>query len=119
MDENQVEAMEATNEKILEMKESVTKNVLTMASDVEDEETQDVIIGTLGDMTTGGDKFNDDTKGKIVSTLTGIVQVQVGAPTTGRRRRSNEGHDSGSGGDGKVYSVEDVSVLTYSNFLMP
>ena len=40
MDASEVEALEATNEKILEMKESVTNNVLTMAGDVEDEETQ-------------------------------------------------------------------------------
>ena len=72
-----MEALEETNGKILEMKESVTNNVLTMANDVVDEETQDVIIDTLGDMTTGGDQFNDDTKGKIVSTLTDIVKVSI------------------------------------------
>ena len=111
MDENEVDALEETNGKILEMKESVTNNVLAMADDVVDEETQDVIIDTLGDMTTGGDQFNDNTKGKIVTSLTAIVQTQVGsvAADAGRKRRSNDGHDIGCGGDGKVYSADDVS----------
>lgn len=100
------------------MKESVTNNVLTMANDVVDEETQDVIIDTLGDMTTGGDQFNDDTKGKIVSTLTDIVKVQVRGSSRGverkRKRRSNEGHDT-VGGDGKIYTADDVRMNSLLN----
>jgi len=107
MDASEIEDVEATNEKILEMKESVTNNVLTMAGDVADEETQDVIIGTLGDMTKGGDKFNTATKGKIVTTLTSMVQTQVGSGGSSRRRRSTD--NSGSVDEGKVYSAEDVN----------
>ena len=116
MDASEIEALEETNEKILEMKESVTNNVLAMATDVVDEETQDVVIGTLGDMTAGGDKFADDTKSKIVTTLTSIVEVQVGAAQPARRRRRNT-EESGSSDEGKVYSAEDVSAHFFiSNF---
>ena len=111
MDENQVEAMEETNEKILEMKESVTNNVLTMANDVVDEETQDVIIDTLGDMTAGGSKFNDKTKEKIVTTLTYLVKTQVGSVETIMRRRRSTDDETEYNVDGKVYSVEDVSPM--------
>lgn len=110
MDASEIEALEETNAKILEMKESVTNNVLSMATDVVDEETQDVVIGTLGDMTAGGDKFTSDTKNKIVSTLTSIVEVQVGVTKASRKRRST-GEESESTEDGKVYSAEDVSRL--------
>merc|ERR1711931_51549 len=82
-----------------------------MANDVVDEETQDVIIDTLGDMTAGGDKFDAATKGKVVTTLTGIVQTQVGFATVTRRRRSTDTSDTDSSAtdEGKVYSVEDVN----------
>merc|ERR1719428_466247 len=58
-------------------------------------------------MTKGGDKFNTATKGKIVTTLTSIVQTQVGSGGSSRRRRNTD--NSGSVDEGKVYSAEDVN----------
>ena len=53
MNTSGVETLEATKVAVLEMKESVTGDVLAMCEDVVDEQTQDVVISALADMTAG------------------------------------------------------------------
>ena len=72
-------------------------------------------------MTAGGDKFNENTKEKIITTLTDLVQVQVGTTTTTsgdvsrRRRRRSEGAEANEGSTGKVYTAQEVIICHASS----
>lgn len=122
MDATAIENYEEITEKLLEMKENITNSVLTMATDIDanDEETQDVVIDALGDMTKGGADFTPETKTKISTTITTIVKSQISrAPstttsTTNRKRRSTDGGESSAiEAEGKAFDVEGVEkVLT-------
>merc|ERR1712193_235159 len=117
MDASGIEEIEATNGKIFEMQESVSNNVLAKVDDMVDLETQKVLIGALGDMTEGGDQFQDDTKATVVVGMTSIVKSQTGGAQAARRRRSSE--DSAAADSGNVYSVEDVNsiLVPYKNVI--
>ena len=78
MDGTEIESYNEVTSRLLEMKENITKSVLTVADGVVDEETQTIIIDTMGDMTKGGDKFSNETIIQIANTISTIVKKQIG-----------------------------------------
>ena len=109
MDGTEIESYNEVTAKLLEMKENITKSVLTVADGVVDEETQTIIIDTMGDMTKGGDKFSNETIIQIANTISTIVKKQIGTSPSKRRRRRRDAHDNEGTKDGK--DVENVSIV--------
>lgn len=84
------------SDELLDMKENITKNVLSMANDVMDEETQTVIIDTMSDMTKGA-CFTNETKLGVVNTVSNIVKKQIGTAISEKRKRRSSDETTISG----------------------
>ena len=92
MTANEQEDLEEADDTFLKFKENVTKGVLDMADEVQDLETQDVVLKAVSEMTTGGTEFDDVTKVDIATKVAKMVKQQIGSATVAksrRKRRSN------------------------------
>ena len=98
---------------ISDFKENVTKSILELATNVQDVETQNVIIHSLSKMTSGGRNFNDNTKYEIATKLFTIVRQQIGAAVVNnlRRRRSAEVYSNIAKSSDEVNLFRNYSLL--------
>merc|ERR1719354_921651 len=89
--------LQEINEKLTEMKESMTNNVLAMVDNVVDESTQEDVISALSDMTEGGTQFTDATKAKVTTSVSDLITNQVTGGAQRRKRRSTDDEESVTG----------------------
>lgn len=99
---------------LLEFKENVTKSILTMLTDVKDEETQNVVLKTMGEITEGADQFDEDTKKQVAEAVARVVMQQIGAfGTSSRKRRNTEDDEENNGMTAEQVSLPFPAKLFY------
>ena len=75
-----------------------------MVDDVKDEETQNVLLDSMGEMTKGGQDFNDATKLEVSNKVAAIVKDQVGTSGGNKRRKRRSLDAEASSSSGKTPS---------------
>ena len=90
----------------------MTNSVMEMFDTVIDKETQNVVIKSMGEMTSGGKNFQAETKVKIATKLYSLLQSQLnnGNNNGGRRRRRRRRTIGSYEISAVSYTVEEVTI---------